>query len=186
MTSCRLNMILALALALVWTAIFVLRRDVTRRNRVFMPDMASSLAHEAQGESPYLPGGVERLPPQGSIARDLAPLPYGATAADAERAGRRLHNPIAEDASALKRGAAVFATYCVVCHGASGLGDGPVTKSGFPAPPSLLGDASRRLPDGRIFHIITYGQKVMPGYAAQISREDRWKAVLHVRRLQRQ
>jgi len=185
MTSCRLNMVLALALAVVWTATFALRQDVTRRNRVFMPDMAYSLTHEAQRESPHFPDGVERLPPQGSVARGLPPLPYGATVADAERAGRRLHNPLAESSSTLKRGAAVFATYCVVCHGASGLGDGPVAKSGFPAPPSLLGDASRRLSDGRIFHIITYGQKIMPGYAAQISREDRWKAVLHVRRLQR-
>lgn len=186
MTSGRLNVALAAGLAAVWAATFALRQETERRNRVFMPDMAYSLTHEAQHEDPRLPGGVESLPPPGSLARGLPPLPYGASAADAELAGRQLRNPIEESTATLKRGAAVFATYCVVCHGSGGLGDGPVTKAGFPAPPSLLGEASKRLPDGRIFHIITYGQKVMPGYSSQISREDRWRAVFHVRRLQSQ
>ncbi len=96
-----------------------------------------------------------------------------------------MKNPFAADGTALARGAAVFANYCALCHGGTGLGDGPVTKSGFPAPPSLLGDSARRMPDGRIFHIITFGQGNMPGHAAQIPREDRWKAALHVRELQK-
>ena len=32
-----------------------------------------------------------------------------------------------------------------------------------------------------MFQILTNGQNSMPSYAAQISREDRWKAILHVR-----
>ena len=36
-----------------------------------------------------------------------------------------------------------------------------------------------------MFHVLTFGQKNMPGYAAQITTDDRWKAILHVRELQR-
>jgi hypothetical protein len=35
-----------------------------------------------------------------------------------------------------------------------------------------------------MFHIITYGKGNMPPHAAQISREDRWKVILHIRSLQ--
>ena len=38
--------------------------------------------------------------------------------------------------------------------------------------------------DGQMFHVLTFGQKNMPGYAAQISAADRWQAILHVRSLQ--
>ena len=38
--------------------------------------------------------------------------------------------------------------------------------------------------DAQIFGIITNGTGGMPAYDSQIAREDRWKAVLHVRQLQ--
>ena len=39
--------------------------------------------------------------------------------------------------------------------------------------------------DGQLFHILTYGQNNMPSYASQLSRDDRWNAIIHVRSLQR-
>lgn len=86
--------------------------------------------------------------------------------------------------AALDRGAAVYATFCEICHGAGGAGDGTVARRGFPAPPSLLAEKARNLADGEMFHILTYGRANMPAYRSQIDREDRWRAVLHVRRLQ--
>jgi hypothetical protein len=59
-------------------------------------------------------------------------------------------------------------------------------KRGYPPPPSLLADNARRIKDGQIFHIITYGQNNMPSYAAQVSVEDRWRAIVFVRSLQAQ
>ena len=178
------NALLAAALVAVWVFTLAVREDRTRRNRSFMPEMSTSLALEAQGEHAARPGGGV-LPPEGSIPRGHPPLAYRPGKEEAERAGRELKNPFPADPATLDRGAKVFANYCVVCHGGSGLGDGPVTKFGFPAPPSLLGDSARRMADGRIFHIITFGQGNMPGHAAQIPREDRWKAALHVRSLQK-
>jgi hypothetical protein len=38
--------------------------------------------------------------------------------------------------------------------------------------------------DGEMFHILTYGQGNMASYASQLTREERWKVIVHVRRLQ--
>ena len=115
------------------------------------------------------------------------PLHYGTSAAEADRAGLELVNPFkAGDAAAEARGAEVYQAFCKVCHGASGSGDGVVPRRGYPPPPSFLAGAPALLRDGRIFHAITYGKGNMPSYAAQVAREDRWKAVLYVRSLQKQ
>jgi len=37
-----------------------------------------------------------------------------------------------------------------------------------------------------MFHLLSFGQGNMASYAAQISREDRWKVILYVRELQAQ
>ena len=78
----------------------------------------------------------------------------------------------------------VFENYCATCHGAGGLGNGPVAQRGFPPPPSLLADKTRKMKDGHLFHVLTYGQNNMPSYASQISREDRWNVIGYVRSLQ--
>jgi len=119
------------------------------------------------------------------VAIGFTPLDYPATPEGARRAGVELSNPFtAEDAEALARGAEVFATFCAVCHGVGGAGDGPVTRRGVPPPPSLLAENAMALPDGHIYHIISLGQGNMAGYASQVSRDDRWRAIKHVRRLQ--
>ena len=86
--------------------------------------------------------------------------------------------------AAKSRGRKVYSTFCLPCHGAVGNGDGPVTMYGFPPPPSLGLEKSLAMSDGQMFHVLTFGQKNMPGYAAQVSADDRWKAILHVRGLQ--
>ena len=41
-----------------------------------------------------------------------------------------------------------------------------------------------KMKDGQLFHVLTYGQNNMPSYASQLSREDRWNAILYVRTMQ--
>jgi len=38
--------------------------------------------------------------------------------------------------------------------------------------------------DGQMFHVLTYGQGNMPSLAAQLSVDDRWSVILHMRMLQ--
>jgi len=98
--------------------------------------------------------------------------------------------PVTEELMA--RGRNRYEIYCIVCHGASGHGDGIVNKRalelqmGTWVPPSdLHTDLVRERPLGHIFNTTTNGIRNMSGYASQISTEDRWAVVAYVRALQR-
>lgn len=178
-----------LATLLVTVALNVaFRRDPTRPNFEFFPDMAHSPRSNAFAPSRvFTDGKTLQGPPDGTVPRGFMPLHYRATPEDAARAGAELVSPVgADDAHARERGAFVFTTWCQPCHGAGGRGDGPVAQRGFPPPASLLSGKAVGMHNGQIFHIITYGQGNMPSYASQIPREDRWKAVSYIRWLQAQ
>src|SRR5207302_715869 len=106
--------------------------------------------------------------------RDYEPYHY---ADDPEAAGRELKNPLRPTMKVLRRGKVMFETNCAVCHGKLGDGDGPVVPK-FPRPPVLYSDKVRNWPDGRIFHVATHGQNLMPSYASQVTPSDRW-AIIH-------
>lgn len=180
------NLALAIVLVVIVSAYVGIDADPAVPNWEFLPNMVRSVAADTFAPTPLLAGGQTlQAPPAGTIPRGLPPLHYAATPEDAVRAGEELVNPYAtDDAEALIRGGVVFGNYCAVCHG-GGLGDGPVTLRGVAPPPSFFAENALKLKDGQMFHILTYGQKNMPSYAAQVSREDRWKAILHVRSLQR-
>ena len=128
---------------------------------------------------------VDLRPPAGSVARGYLPIGYAATPEGALLAGLELRNPIvAEDADAVARGAFVFATFCSVCHGAGGQGDGTVTRRGVPPPPSLLLENALQMTDGQMFHVISMGQANMAAYASQVERDDRWRVIRYIRTLQ--
>ncbi|MEW6755560.1 MAG: cytochrome c [Candidatus Latescibacterota bacterium] len=182
------NLALLVALAGTVGLNLALRIDPERPNREFLPDMAHSPRADAFSPSAVLASGQTlQAPPPGTIPRGLLPVGFGPGPEEAQRAGRDLRSPSDPGAPAARsRGERVFAIFCQPCHGAGGAGDGPVARRGFPPPPSLLAPRALQMPDGQIFHVITFGQGNMPGYAAQVSREDRWNAVPYIRWLQRQ
>ena len=181
------NSLLLVIVAALVSLNWLLRADPSTRNFEVLPDMARSVPYDAFASNPNFADGMTLRPRvPGTVVRGMMPLHYAATPADAQRAGIELKNPTAaNDAKALARGAQIYATYCEICHGPLGKGDGTVAQRGFPAPPSLLVPKAMNLADGQIFHIVTFGQNNMPSYASQIDREDRWKVILHVRSLQR-
>lgn len=186
----KLNLLLAAALALCVTAGFFVRSHPSRPNFEVLPEMARTAAYKAYAANPNFPDGKTlQPPPAGTIPRGfhaVHPVELQPGEAGAVRAGQELTNPYqAGDAGAFARGALVFRTWCLPCHGPTGKGDGPTALRGFPAPPPLDGQKTVALKDGRLFHILTYGQKNMPSYASQVSEDDRWKAILYVRSLQR-
>ncbi len=89
------------------------------------------------------------------------------------------------DAARRQRGGVVFTNYCQVCHGPLGQGNGPMTQGGgFPPPASLQAERAVQMKDGQLFHVLTYGQGNMPSFSAQLSRDDRWNVIQHIRMLQ--
>ena len=155
------------------------RRPKTRPIFEYFPNMARTVRYNAFEENPNFADGTTLRPPvPGTIPRGLPPLTLGGDV--------QLDNPFAaDDRAALDRGAFVFASFCQPCHGPAGQGDGLVAKHGFPQPPPLTRGQTQRKTDGQFFQILTNGQNTMPSYATQLSRDDRWKAILFVRTLRR-
>jgi mono/diheme cytochrome c family protein len=124
-------------------------------------------------------------PPEGAVAVDAeAPLlPQFDPGVDA------LVNPVAPDFKSLARGQKSYQTYCVTCHGAAGMGDGPVSMA---SPAELKGPFAGVFPlvtamgrsDGYIYNLIRGGGQRMPSYQ-RIPPEERWDLVNYVRYLQR-
>ena len=93
-------------------------------------------------------------------------------------------NPEPATEKSLKNGEHLFNTYCIVCHGKEGKGDGPVIKRGF-YPMNLTTPAVVARTSGYIYAYIRYGGKVMmPSYRESISSESAWDVVNYVRKLQ--
>jgi cytochrome c5 len=155
------------------------------RGTTYMPDMVYSVANEAYSESDITADGRSMLlPVEGTIPRGKMPYHYGASEDEAIRAGIELVDPYPETAMTKSRGREVFSQFCVVCHGESGEGDGPVVMKKFPAPPALKSKRVQEFSKGRIFHVITKGFQGMPSHASQVLERDRWYVAQYIKELQ--
>lgn len=86
--------------------------------------------------------------------------------------GAALTNPYDGDAAAAAEGATLYADVgCGTCHGADGRG-----TPGYPD----LKDASDK-PDGELFEVIELGDGAMVGYGDELTEDEIWKVVTHVR-----
>lgn len=148
------------------------------------PDMAYSVPFDPYDPNPVTRNGATLLsPPRGSVPVDGRYFPYGPGLEEAKRAGLEVKNPIEANGENLKRGKHVYDTFCGVCHGSEGNGDGPIIGR-FPNPPSLHAERAKTIPDGEMYHVISLGQGLMAGYGVQVRPDDRWRAIHHIRSLQ--
>lgn len=125
-----------------------------------------------------------RLPPENTVPRGGKADPY---ATDPLGAERNLKNPYAGNVpeKVLARGKELYTIYCGICHGSEGhAADDSKLKPYIPAIKPLVSPTVKAMGDGRIYHIITYGQGLMGSYATQVrNEEDRWAIVNYVRTL---
>ncbi len=162
------------------------KKDANSPGVEFMPDMYVSPSmevygtREIDGDTMY---STEFMPVKGTIARGYIPYAYPNTPQGYEQAGMYLRNPIALTPQVEKDGEALYGKFCVHCHGATGAGDGKVGQKLPGAPPAYNG-ALKDLPEGKIFHSITYGKGLMGNHASILTQEERWKLVHYVQKLQ--
>ena len=97
------------------------------------------------------------------------------------KAGEQLSNPLPADDPNDERGAEMYETYCQVCHGAGGAGDGSVGLKYNPEPMDLTLPYVQNQSDGQLFYTITHGGVVMPSYRFAVSQDDRWRIVRYLR-----
>lgn len=120
-------------------------------------------------------------PVKGTIARGYMPYSYENTAEGYELAGQNLKNPIPYSEDVVNDGKELFGMFCVHCHGDKGQGDGTlVQRDKFPPIPTKF-SPTLELPEGKMFHTITYGKGLMGAHASQLNQEERWKLVHYIR-----
>lgn len=161
------------------------KKNVNSPGFEYMPDMYRSAGLEyyhaiiVDGDTVW--GSM--LPPKNTVARGYKPYPYPNTAEGYEMAGQNLKNPVPYSDEVIKEGEALYTKYCVHCHGASGQGDGKVAAK-LPGPPPPYTSANiMNLPEGKMFHSITYGKGLM-GSHNFLSVEERWKLIHYIHKLQ--
>ena len=168
------RLLLVVAIVAVLSLHYAVVPDHSQRSYQIFPEMSESVAYETQASLEHLGEGRPLVPPAGSAAIGFPAFRYAPTPEDAVRAGVELQNPVdTEDRETLDRGAFVYRTFCGMCHGADGKGQGEMTKRGVPPPPSLLAERAREMKDGQMYHLLTLGQGNMASYASQVDRIDR-------------
>jgi copper transport protein len=95
-------------------------------------------------------------------------------------------NPIPPNNQSITEGKTVYTQHCVVCHGVSGKGDGPVGLTLNPRPADLtLHGVPGVHTDAQLYDWITNGLlgTRMPAWRKVISDTDRWNLVNYIRSL---
>lgn len=164
--------------------------DHSKPGRIYMPDMYYSRAYETYADHSNLTSeGVNynNRPVAGTVSRGEE-LPYhlaNDSAGYAQSAAvinplPRLNQPEMVEAERM------YLINCAICHGTALDGNGPLYKGGngpFAAKPAnLVGDPRvAALPEGTLYHVMTYGKNLMGSYASQLNRKQRWMVAEYVK-----
>jgi mono/diheme cytochrome c family protein len=135
-------------------------------------NMEAQPRYSEYAPAPAFRGGVLRIPPQGTVARN-----------DLERERAATEKPAVTN-TLLERGGERFAIFCSPCHGAGGDGNGVIVQRGMPRPTSYHDERLRAADDQHFFDVITNGYGAMYSYASRVPPGDRWAIVAYIRALQ--
>ena len=130
------------------------------------------------------------VPPEGTVPVNAPPPRFGRT--DVAGTATLVNPTDPGDFRSLAKGKEVYQNHCTVCHGVSGMGDGPVSGAGEKQGPFAgvwpISTANGQS-DGYIYNLIRVGNGGQAGYRmpayANIPDLDRWHLVNYVRHLQR-
>ncbi len=109
-------------------------------------------------------------------------ISYAALPGTVDSIGRATTNPTPPSPASLANGRKHYQINCAVCHGDTGIGNGPTTKYGMPSI-SIVSDLTKGRSDGYIYGMLRNGRGLMPNYN-RIEEMERWDVVNYVRALQ--
>lgn len=157
--------------------------------RVYMPDMNYSRAYETYATSTeklLKEKGIHYsgMPVPGTIARgDLFPYTLKNDSTDYARSVA-VKSPLDAASIEMTEAERLYLVNCAICHGVKLDGQGPLVKSNkFPvaAADFITNDKYIKMPEGQMFHSITYGINMMGSYAAQLSSHQRWMVIAYIK-----
>lgn len=149
-------------------------------------DMKKQDKYKPQAESAFFSDGrSSRKPAEGTLAQELyrPDTAYSTGITEGGLYVARNPEPVTHDL--LKRGQQRYNIYCAPCHDRTGSGRGIVPSKAIWVPGNLHDERIVAFVDGEFYHVISNGRRSMPGYARQISEQDRWAIVAYIRALQR-
>ncbi|MBK6398284.1 MAG: cytochrome c [Bacteroidetes bacterium] len=167
--------------------------DIKKPGYEYMPNMYRSPSYETYSSNPnFADSMTSRQPVEGTIARgneiyndyDRLPYPYPNTVEGYEAAGLNFKSPLQKSEATTEEGKVLYVNYCGHCHGATGKGDGAVAKNNGPIPPAYDSETIKNLPEGKMYHTITWGKNMMGSHASQVTPTQRWKIIMYIQTLQ--
>jgi len=94
------------------------------------------------------------------------------------------NNPIQADDVSISRGEILFKINCVMCHGETGEGNGPISALIANKPANLTSIITQSKTDGALFLTITNGvEGKMPPMIENLTVRDRWDVINYIRTL---
>lgn len=156
--------------------------------KIYMPDMAYSRAYEAYTPNNLAKDNINYIPypVEGTIRRgDLFPytLPNDS---NGYKLSAQVKDPLLPlDTVQMAEAQRLFNINCAICHGAKLDAQGPLSTGGkIPAVANLTLKQYVEMPEGTMFHSVTYGKNNMGSYASQLSRKQRWMVIQYVKSVQ--
>ncbi|MEP7230594.1 MAG: cytochrome c [Ginsengibacter sp.] len=153
--------------------------------KTYMPDMTYSRAYEAYAPNNLKEEGINYVPypVEGTIRRgDLFPytLPNDS---NGYKMSAQVKDPLpALDSVDMGEAQRLFNINCAICHGPNIDAQGPLATGGkVPAVANLTLPQYVEMPEGTMFHSITYGKNNMGSYASQLTRRQRWMVIQYVK-----
>lgn len=141
-------------------------------------DMVDQLSQKAQESA--APPGPGSVPIHGN---EIVPVPMNDIEADEmKEAAASIDNPVPATPDSIARGKYFYEINCLVCHGETGVGDGPVGLKFVTKAPVDLNDAyTQDQAPGQLYFTMTRGRALMPYYRDALSPSERWDVVNYIR-----
>jgi len=171
----------------------------------YMPDMAHSVAYEANyynyyynntwgSEDEYYELAKPRHPVAGTVPYNASgaknpAYAYGNSDKERDRAmAEVIDNPYKITDAGIATGKELYNTFCAVCHGEKADGAGYLVREDggkYPVQPAnFLLDEFIDASNGRYYHSIIHGRNLMGAYKDKLNYEERWQVIHYIRSLQ--
>ena len=175
---------------IVVPVVLVSCRGQRSQNQPIHPNMNMDQQERFEGQEEnnfFADGRSMRQPVEGTISRGNLRQDKAYYQGINEDSSFVTENPVEVTKSFLYRGQKMYNTYCSVCHGKTGDGQGIIMtgRYGYVPAPTYHQDRLRNESDGYIYSTIANGIRNMPSYAHQVGVKDRWAIVAYIRALQR-
>jgi mono/diheme cytochrome c family protein len=179
------DIIVAVVLIAIVATVFESCDSKREPGKIYMPDMTYSRAHEAYAANDLKKENINYIPypVEGTIRRgDLFPYTL-LNDSNGYKMSAEVKDPLPPlDTIQMGEAQRLYNINCAICHGANLDAQGPLSTGGkIPAVANLTLAQYVKMPEGTMFHSVTYGKNNMGSYASQLSRMQRWMVVQYVK-----